>query len=79
MLNKIKEFVQRNSLFEGCGHIVLGLSGGADSVCLLYILNALSEEYGYEITAIHVHHGIRGSEADRDAEFCRKLCEYYTT
>ena len=75
MLNKIKEFVQRNSLFEGCGHIVLGLSGGADSVCLLYILNALSEEYGYEITAIHVHHGIRGSEADRDAEFCRKLCE----
>lgn len=75
MLNKIREFAQKNRLFDGCGHVVLGLSGGADSVCLLYVLKELSKEYGYGITAIHVHHGIRGAEADRDADFCLKLCQ----
>ena len=75
MLNKIREFAQKNRLFDGCGHIVLGLSGGADSVCLLYVLKELSKEHGYGITAIHVHHGIRGAEADRDADFCLKLCQ----
>ena len=39
------------------------------------ILKELRELYGFGLTAVHVHHGIRGDEADRDMEFCRKLCE----
>jgi len=50
--------------------IVVGLSGGRDSVALLHLLAA---EH-CELHAVHVHHGIRGEEADRDADFCRDLC-----
>jgi tRNA(Ile)-lysidine synthase len=51
--------------------VVLALSGGADSVLLLHWLRACGET---PVTAVHVHHGLRGAEADADAEFCRELC-----
>lgn len=50
--------------------IVVGLSGGRDSVALLHLL----QQKGYELHAVHVHHGIRGAEADGDADFSRELC-----
>lgn len=50
--------------------MLLGLSGGRDSVALLRLLLL----HGTEVHACHVHHGIRGAEADADAEFCRGLC-----
>lgn len=50
--------------------IVVGLSGGRDSVALLHLL----QQHHCELYAVHVHHGIRGAEADADADFCRKLC-----
>lgn len=49
---------------------VLGLSGGRDSVALLFLLH----EQGVRVHALHVHHGIRGAAADADAAFCRELC-----
>ena len=51
------------------------VSGGADSVCLLALLCAWREPRGISIRALHVHHGLRGEEADRDADFVRSLCE----
>lgn len=51
--------------------VVLALSGGADSVLLLHWLHAARET---PITAVHVHHGLRGREADDEADFCRELC-----
>lgn len=57
--------------------IVVGLSGGADSVSLLLLLQSAAEKRGLELTAVHVHHGIRGAEADRDAAFAKQLCEKY--
>ena len=74
MLKKIEEFANRNGMFENCRRIVVGLSGGADSVCLLSVLNEFKTEYGYELTAVHIHHGIRGPEADNDEKFCIQLC-----
>ena len=57
-----------------CGKkIVLGLSGGMDSVCLFHILRDL----GCQLEAVHVNHGIRGEEADRDEQFAKELCEKY--
>lgn len=73
MYRKIREFAKKNNLFA-TGHIVMGLSGGADSVCLFMVLKHFMEEFGFSFTAVHVHHGIRGAEADRDMEFCKKLC-----
>lgn len=54
--------------------IVVALSGGADSVSLLYALSRLTGEMRYEIYALHVNHGIRGEEAFRDQTFCAELC-----
>lgn len=54
--------------------VVLGLSGGRDSVALLRILLL----HGTPMFACHVHHGIRGRAADEDAEFCRVLCENFS-
>lgn len=55
--------------------VVLGLSGGADSVMLLFVLLKLKKEYGeYPITCVHVNHMIRGDAADADELFCKRLC-----
>lgn len=51
--------------------LVVGLSGGRDSVALLLLL----KQQGCSVHACHVHHGIRGAEADADADFCRQLCQ----
>lgn len=51
--------------------LLVGFSGGADSTALLQVLY----EFGYCLRAIHLHHGLRGAEADRDAEWCAELCK----
>ncbi len=55
--------------------IVVGVSGGADSVCLLHILNRISDVYKIRLTAVHVNHCIRGKDADYDELFVKKMCE----
>lgn len=55
--------------------VLAGFSGGPDSVCLLHFLRYLSVKKRFELTAVHVHHGLRGAQADADAGFCRKLCK----
>ncbi|MCM1308372.1 MAG: tRNA lysidine(34) synthetase TilS [Butyrivibrio sp.] len=76
MYDRVKNYIKKNKMLEGCRHIVIGLSGGADSVCLAHILKRLSRETGgFTLSAVHIHHGIRGGEADRDRDFCEKLCE----
>lgn len=52
-------------------------SGGADSTALLLCLYELREQLQIDLRAVHVHHGIRGAEADRDAAFCAQFCEKY--
>ncbi len=54
--------------------VIAGVSGGADSVCLLLVLEKLAERLSISIEAVHINHGIR-TEAGEDAEFVRKLCE----
>lgn len=77
MLSEVIEFNNRYGLFDGCGSVIVGLSGGADSVALFHVLRELRSRYGFSIIAVHVHHGIRGEEADRDLDFCRNLCRRY--
>lgn len=58
------------------GDVVLtGVSGGADSVCLLLVLKQMALEKGFSLEAIHVEHGIRGEESRQDALFVKRLCE----
>ena len=69
------DYMRENQMTAPGDGVVAGLSGGADSVCLLLLLHSLEETLGIRLRAVHVHHGIRGSEADRDASFCARLCE----
>ena len=54
--------------------VTVALSGGADSVALLYALNRLKDRLGITVKAAHLNHLIRGDEAFRDEEFVKKLC-----
>lgn len=74
MLDKIRDFAEKyDMLHPGC-IVVCALSGGADSVCMLYAIRELSFEIGFDVEALHVNHCLRGEESDRDEAFCRELC-----
>lgn len=73
-LNKTKNAIDNFSMLKKGEKILVGFSGGKDSVALLCALKELSPQYETELFAFHVHHGIRGEEADRDLEFCRRFC-----
>ncbi len=75
MLDKVITYIEQNQLIERKDKIVIGISGGADSVCLFFVLLELQEKYDMELFAVHVHHGIRGVQADQDEEFVRNLTE----
>ena len=70
---KTKQFMEKQHMLSEHTGILIGLSGGADSVALLEVLCALRERWNLRIAAVHVHHGIR-QEAQDDADFCQALC-----
>ncbi len=71
--NRVKKYIIEESLIPPGAHVLLGLSGGADSVCLLWLLKSLEEELSFTLHALHVQHGIRGEEAERDLRFSREM------
>lgn len=75
MESRILDYIIENKLFDVNDKVLVGVSGGADSLCLLFVLNKLKEALGISIAAIHVHHGIRGKEADEDAEYVNEVCK----
>lgn len=77
MIKKVEEYIRKNKMIQPGDKIVIGVSGGADSVCLLDILHNLSKKMDFKIIAVHVNHMIRGMEADRDETFVKDLCENY--
>ncbi len=74
-IRKIQQYIAEKKLLADGDHVIIGLSGGADSVCLLLVLKALQKNYHLTLTAVHVHHGIRGESADRDLLFSQELCK----
>lgn len=74
LMLEIKRYIEKNQLIRPGDGVVVGLSGGPDSVFLLYALHTLQARMGFTLRAVHVHHGIRGAEADRDAAFSAELC-----
>ncbi|MCM1579473.1 MAG: tRNA lysidine(34) synthetase TilS [Ruminococcus sp.] len=71
---RVEETLRKYNMLCGCKNVLAALSGGADSVCLLLVLNGLKEKYGFGLTAIHVNHNLRGEESDGDRDFCVRLC-----
>lgn len=75
MRNAVLEALREYGMCTAGDTVTVGLSGGADSVCLLHLLYSLQAELSVTLQAVHVHHGIRGAAAERDAQFCRLFCE----
>jgi len=75
MTDKIFSFVQKHNMINKGDTVICGLSGGADSVCLLLVMCEISRKIGFTVKALHVNHCLRGAESNRDEEFCRKLCK----
>lgn len=69
-LNIIKQFIEQKKLLNRENHVLVALSGGSDSVCLLLTL----AELGYRISAVHCNFRLRGEESNRDENFVRELC-----
>ncbi len=74
MYQKVKAYVERYHMLEKKDRVTAGISGGADSICLLFVLLELRQEIGFALSAVHVHHGLRGADADRDETYVRKVC-----
>src|SRR5262245_13937834 len=72
LLTTVREAVARGRLLEPADHVLVGVSGGPDSVALLHVLVLLRLEHALHLTVCHVHHGLR-PEADRDAAFVEAL------
>ena len=69
-----KYCLDKGLIKEGTG-VVAGVSGGADSVCLLLVLNELKQVLGLKLYAVHMEHGIRGEESRADMDFVKALCK----
>jgi tRNA(Ile)-lysidine synthase len=54
--------------------IIIAVSGGPDSICMLHILNSLKQKYDMELFAAHVNHCLRGDDADKDEEYVKDMC-----
>lgn len=72
---EVKAYLLDHAMLEQGDRVLVGLSAGADSVALLLFLRYVKEELGICITALTVHHGIRGASADEDLIFAARLCD----
>ncbi len=75
MINRVRQYIKENKLLEKGDKVLVALSGGPDSVCLLHMLYMLKEEFKLELGAIHINHMLRGNESEADEEYTYKLCE----
>jgi len=74
MYQKFKAYVKEYHMLSEQDKVIVGVSGGADSICLLFMLLKLQKEMGFSIAAVHVHHGIRGEGADADERYVKEIC-----
>ena len=77
MYQKVKAYVKKWHMLQKEDGVIAGISGGADSVCLLFMLLKLQKELGFALMAVHVNHGIRGAEAERDEAYVKRLCRQW--
>ena len=77
MLNKLPAFIKKYQMAVPGDHIICAVSGGADSVALLYAMYLLREKLGIRLSAAHFDHHLRGEESLRDERFVRDLCDHY--
>lgn len=74
MIEKVISTIKSNNMFEANDKVVVALSGGPDSICLLHVLHTLKDELNITLVAAHVNHCLRGEAADNDEMYVKKIC-----
>ena len=77
MLNKLTAFIKQYDMVQPGDTVICAVSGGADSVALLFGFYLLKEKLGISLEAAHFNHHLRGAESDRDEDFVREFCDRY--
>ena len=77
MTERVMKWIKTEALIAEGDCVIAGVSGGADSVCLLLLLLELQEKLQFNLCVVHVEHGIREQESREDAAFVETLCERY--
>ena len=75
MLDKVINYIKENKIIQQDDRILVALSGGPDSVCLLHMLYRIKDKFNLKLGAIHINHMLRGEEADKDENYIIDLCE----
>ncbi len=75
ILERVRRYIVKHRMLSGGEKVIVGLSGGPDSVFLLHVLNELSREFKLSLIAMYVDHGLRPEEVPAELEFCKKLSE----
>jgi tRNA(Ile)-lysidine synthase len=78
LFQKIKRIIEKYFMLSGRERLLVALSGGPDSVCLLHVLNKLKEEFEVDLAALYVDHGLRPEEVAREKKFCENLCSKFS-
>lgn len=68
--NSVVDYIRKNNMLYKGDAVIVGFSGGADSACLLHVLNNVKQLLGIDLYAVHVNHNLRGEESLRDMNFC---------
>ena len=74
-MNKVINTINENKMINEGDGIIVALSGGPDSMCLLHILHSLRKKYNLTIYAAHINHMLRGNESDMDERVCEEYCQ----
>ena len=74
MKKEVLAYIKQNKMIEQNDMVLAGVSGGSDSMAMLRVLKELQPELKFTLRVVHVHHGIRGQEADRDSSFVENIC-----
>ena len=75
MYQKVRAYVKEHDMLGKQDKVIVGVSGGADSICLLFVLLELKKEFDFSLTVVHVHHGLRGEAADDDEAYVKEICD----
>jgi tRNA(Ile)-lysidine synthase len=74
LLQKVYKTINRYSMLSDKDHVLIGLSGGPDSICLSVVLDKLKKDFNLSLSAVYVDHGLRPGETGKEVDFCRQFC-----
>ncbi|WP_053216918.1 tRNA lysidine(34) synthetase TilS [Virgibacillus senegalensis] len=77
METKVKELIKEENLLHQGATVLVGVSGGPDSIALLHFLSAIKEEWNIRLIALSADHGLRGNESKQDVEYVRNVCRMW--